>query len=251
MITLDHITYCSVCKNGLKSDEGELLCGLTYKIADFDNKCLSFIIDPLKKENQIKNYRIIIEDSIQRKGEFFYGAFRSDSNLKFLPDYHPENNLNSNQIGDEVIISESRKKKIRFLLFGIIPIAFVRELVYRNDKDLESYFWIAFMIMLVLVGIFSLRHFIINRTIFKMSRLGLMTTKGKLIPWNRINYIHFKLIPDSIKWRGMDRKLIYCLVIRMHKGFGRDILIDLGYAQMEINKIGGLVHSYIKTFKEN
>jgi hypothetical protein len=249
MTRLDHITYCSVCKNGLKADDGELICGLTYKIADFENKCLSFIIDPLKKENKIKDYRININDSIQRKGEFFYGAFRSDSNLHFLPDISLENNFN--QIGDEVVILETRKKKFRLLLLGIIPIAFVAQLAYRDDRDFENYFWVAFMSVMVLASIFSIRHFLINRAIFRMNSLGLITTNGKLIPWNRINYIHFKLIPDSIKWKGMDRELIFCLVIRMHKGFGRDKMIDLGYAQMEINKIGELVHSYIKTFKEN
>lgn len=241
----DYISYCSVCVNRHMTDEDEIICNLTHNFADFKNSCSSFKIDSERKKILISKYKIDIEESIQNQSSLIHRLTDNKPILKYLVESKNEKESNNDRLETEIIISESPFEKTHFLIYGLFFIGIIGIAIYEEGLDFNNYKNLSIFSFSLLISLFFLFNFLKNGVIFRISKIGITLKNNELITWNRINYIHYKIIETS---RGSNENY---LILRMHKGFGADRKIELNYANIGLNEIGEITYRYLNTFKVN
>jgi hypothetical protein len=233
MTKLDQLSFCSVCINRQSSSKDGTICGLTSKPADFNDSCSNFRLDYLEKRNLIDKIKKEIDNTIQLdKKLLVYPSLRHLVNSK-----NSEPHLNNSK-PNELIISEVRKRKIHFLIIGIILIILLAKEIYKNQL-LNENSGLIFGSLIILVSIYCIYLYLKNGEILRVSKLGIIIKRKEFVPWNRIDYIHGQILPE-----------LY-LVLKMHWGFGDDKKIEITHANMDIDDICRQLYTYIKTYKQN
>jgi|GEM_PF-3512020 len=238
------MSYCSVCANGQMTIEEGPICTLTNKIADFEKSCSSFNLDFDKKNKKIREYQIEIENNIQKRSIFLKMIVNDEPELNYLIQKPIEAKLNNIRLDNEIVISETSKNKIHLLIIGVLLIGFAGIGIYNKNFDFNNHFLVAILTITFSLGLFAIYSFITNTVLFRMNQFGLTINKNDLIPWNRINYIHFSSKRNN-------RFTEDFLVVRMHLGLGKDKKILINYADINPSEMGVVVYNYIKAFKVN
>jgi hypothetical protein len=70
----EHLEFCKICVNRKKDMQRGLVCSLTNEIADFDEKCLNYVVD--EEENK-KVQLLSNEDTSTEKDSGFFGSWKS------------------------------------------------------------------------------------------------------------------------------------------------------------------------------
>ena len=227
------------------TDEDELICNLTHNFADFKNSCSSFKIDSERKKTLISKYKIDIEESIQNQSSWVHRLTDNRPILKYLVEPKNKRESDNDLLKTEIIISKSPFGKIHFLIFGLLFLFIIGSGIYEEGLDFNNYKNLTIFSFLLVGAVFLLFKFLKNGEIFRMSKIGITLKDDNLIPWNRINYIHYKIVETT---RGPNENY---LILRIHKGFGTDREIELNYANIGLNEIGELTYRYLNTFKVN
>lgn len=220
------------------------ICKLTNRAADFKNSCPSFSIDKEEKDKTIKEYINKIEESLKNQTKWTKKKFNYDPILQYLVDSTTNKPLDKHILEKEKIIFEHRKRKLSFLIPSLIIIAALLKGLYDGQfHDLPKVSLI-FLGLMALGAFYLIYLFILKPEIFRISKLGIIVGKKDFIPWNRIDYIHYR----TVQGQNITK---YYLVLDMHWGFGEEKPIEITYADMDQEEIRVMVYSYMKTFKSN
>ena len=72
MTRIEHLKFCSICIHQKEGMSKGILCGLTDKIADFDEQCISFAEDPeIIEELKLKEIGNEVDDKMASTGKRF------------------------------------------------------------------------------------------------------------------------------------------------------------------------------------
>jgi len=237
MTRLDHLCYCKVCKNKQAKDFN-IICGLTGKIADFKETCDNFNLDLTEKKQILEQYKSEIRENIDSLKSLVKKFTYTGPVLSFLTDNF-SGKFPEPKESNEVIVSESKSKKIFYLILPFLLWGAYARDIYKNGFRFDEVAMIMLVVGLtVVLPIYFFYLFFRNRELFRIGKQGMIVEKKRFIPWFQINYIHFEKIPKTIN-----------LVIRLSDS--DDIRVEITEADQSTEEIGRSVYGNMKKYKLN
>jgi hypothetical protein len=227
------------------TQERGFICGLTNKIADFENICESFRIDSKKKQEDIRKYKNEIDSNIEKFNSLAKRMVNSGPEFSYLVDQVTKSSAPPlYQLPSEMIIFPLRRKKIMNLLLGILMPFIVAKAYYDGELNSVPSWSVVFLVLMALGGFYLIYLFIENKEILRMSKLGIIVKRKQFIPWNQIDFVHFETV------RSKNTTEIY-LILVMGLGFGTNKRIDVTYADKDIKELGTWIYQFIRSWKTN
>jgi len=235
----EHLCYCRVCTRRKFETTNGFVCGLTGRVAAFDETCNKFELDVDERVVLNNSYRSEVTESIDRQKSFLKRLTDDKPRLFFLTD----NNSISNELPKELIVLESRTKKKHFLWIPILLVGSAVYSIYKNGFSIDGPVQISiFLIFLIGLPGTLLYFYFRNGELFRASGNGLIIKRKTFIPWFKINFIHFEKIQQK-----SDTTLN--LVLRMSSA--EDMKIEVTYSNLEPDKLGQILRDFMRKFKRN
>lgn len=175
-----HLEFCNICAIRKFTYDQGIVCRLTGQIADFEDKCLSFSIDPIEyQKSQIKNLNESIDKYVDSHSEYYFIERVSNKFLKKYPTI--------NEVPKEVSISDNVYYRIIFVVVGLF-------VVFKGITEFDSEFAknpIAGYFILTIATLYLI-YFAFKTT--KLETEFVISSKGikrgtTLLEWKNIEFI--------------------------------------------------------------
>jgi len=237
----DQLCYCLVCTRRKFEQTNGFICGLTNKIADFEETCEQFDLDKQEKNKNSEKYRAEIYENIEKRKTFLKRIAYSGPMLFFLTE--AETRKLTNNKFDEIVVNESKSKKAHFLWLPALLLGMFGYSYYKNGLIVND-LWQVLILVVLFVGLpgVLLYYYFRDKELFRMSDKGLIIEKKTFISWFRISYMHFEVVPQK-------SENTINLVLRM--SYGDDYKIEITYAHIPQDQLGLYLYNYLKKFKPN
>lgn len=237
MTRLDHLCFCKVCRNR-QTNDFDIICGLTNKIADFQEKCDNFDLDSTEKAKVLEHYKSEIKENIEKLKSLLRKFTYTGPVLSFLTDKVSGPFIEPRDLNG-ITVNESKSKKIFYLILPFLLWGASANAFYKNGFNISGAGWIAlYSGILIGLPIYFLYLFFRNKELFRMGKQGIIIEKKRFVPWFQINFIHFERIPERNN-----------LVLRLTDG--DDIKVEITEADMSTEEIGKRVYGHLKKYKLN
>lgn len=225
-----HLSYCSVCKNRKYTLKHGFICGLTDKIADFEENCKDFELDREKKKEDLEK----LIDRIKEKYPKENGGFQF---LVCKP-------IKSDKLvvkTENIALKSSKDKKNLLLIMGCVLIyffiQFIYELIYK-EKNIAIVVIVIILLSLVLAAIYIIKNYSSNKIKLTINNSGITNSKNEYFRWNEILYIHFTQIQFEE-------------FLHIYFYIGSEISINISFLEMNRHDLGLLIYTYMKKVKNN